>query len=114
MKILKKKKYIRTGHKQSEDIPPSLLEGHSATLVSSCIVVFMGYDYARKNEGFVYLNDTYFLDVNQSKWIKPYCTGKIYNQSAIYAGGIIIVFVEKEQKIQYDLYTFDPKKFIWF
>ena len=95
MKILKKKKYIGTGHKQSEDIPPSLLGGHSATLVGSFIVVFMGHYYAMKNEGFIYLNDTYFLDVKQSKWIKPYCTGKIYNQSAIYAGGIIIVFCGK-------------------
>ena len=102
MKILKKKKYIGTGHKQSEDIPPSLLEGHSATLVGSCIVVFMGHYYAMKNEGFIYLNDTYFLDVKQSKWIKPYCTGKIrpprYNHSAIYAGGIIIVFCGKGRK----------------
>ena len=52
-----------------------------------------------KNEGFVYLNDTYFQDVKQSKWIKPYCTGKIppphYNHSAIYAGGIIIFFCGK-------------------
>ena len=102
MKILKKKKYIRTGHQQSEGIPPSARGGHSATLVGSCIVIFGGHYYAGKNEGFVYLNDTHFLDVKQSKWIKPYCTGKIppphYNHSAIYAGGIIIVFCGKGAK----------------
>ncbi len=105
----------------AEGIPPSARGGHTATLVGSCIVIFAGHYYAGKNEGFVYLNDTHFLDVKQSKWIKPYCTGKIppprYNHSAIYAGGIIIVFGGKGPKntVYNDLYTFDPdpKKFIW-
>ena len=80
----------------AEGIPPSARGGHTATLVNSSIVIFGGHYYSDKNTGFVYLNDTHFLDVKQSKWIKPYCAGKIppprYNHTAIYAGGIIIVF----------------------
>ena len=105
----------------AEGIPPSARGGHTATLVNSCIVIFGGHYYSGKSTGFVYLNDTHFLDVKQSKWIKPYCAGKIppprYNHSAIYAGGIIIVFGGKGPKntVYNDLYTFDPdpKKFIW-
>ena len=92
-------------------IPPSARGGHTATLLNSSIVIFGGHYYSDKNTGFVYLNDTHFLDVKQSKWIKPYCTGKIppprYNHSAIYAGGIIIVFGGKGPKntVYNDLYT---------
>ena len=86
----------------AEGIPPSARGGHTATLVNSSIVIFGGHYYSDKNTGFVYLNDTHFLDVKQSKWIKPYCAGKIppprYNHTAIYAGGIIIVFGGKGPK----------------
>ena len=82
--------------------------------MNSCIVIFGGHYYEGKQQGFRYLNDTHFLDVKQSKWIKPYCTGKIppprYNHSAIYAGGVIVVFGGKGPKttVYNDLYTFDP------
>lgn len=105
----------------AEGIPPSARGGHSATLIGKSIAIFGGHYYQDKNVGFVYLNDTHFLDVAQSKWIKPYCTGKIppprYGHSAIYAGGIIIVFGGKGPKntVFNDLYTFDPDpdKYAW-
>jgi len=105
----------------AEGIPPSARGGHSATLIGKSIVIFGGHYYSDKNTGFVYLNDTYFLDVALSKWLKPYCTGKTppqrYGHSAIYAGGIIIVFGGKGPKstVYNDLYTFDPdpEKYAW-
>ena len=32
------------------------------------IVIFGGHYYAGKNVGYVYLNDTYILDVNANRW----------------------------------------------
>ncbi len=105
----------------AEGIPPSARGGHSATLIGKSIVIFGGHYYSDKTTGFVYLNDTYFLDVALSKWLKPYCTGKIppqrYGHSAIYVGGIIIIFGGKGPKstVYNDLYTFDPSpdKYTW-
>jgi N-acetylneuraminic acid mutarotase len=105
----------------AEGIPPSARGGHTATLIGKSIAIFGGHYYSDKNTGFVYLNDTHFLDVALSKWIKPYCTGKIpplrYGHTAIYAGGIIIIFGGKGPKntVYNDLYTFDPDpdKYVW-
>jgi host cell factor len=105
----------------AEGIPPSARGGHTATLIGKSIVIFGGHYYSDKNIGFVYLNDTYFLDVAMSKWIKPYCTGKIppprYGHTAVYAGGIIIIFGGKGPKnsVYNDLYTFnpDPDNYTW-
>ena len=46
----------------AEGIPPSARGGHTATLVNSSIVIFGGHYYSDKNTGFVYLNDTHFLE----------------------------------------------------
>lgn len=103
----------------AEGIPPSARGGHTATLVNTSLVIFGGHYYSDKNTGFVYLNDTHFLDVKKSKWIKPYCSGKIppprYNHTAVYAVGNIIIFGGKGPKttVYNDLYTFNPKKFEW-
>lgn len=53
----------------AEGIPPSARGGHSATLIGKSIVIFGGHYYSDKNTGFVYLNDTNFLDVALSKWL---------------------------------------------
>jgi len=53
----------------AEGIPPSARGGHSATLIGKSIVIFGGHYYSDKNTGFVYLNDTHFLDVALSKWL---------------------------------------------
>jgi hypothetical protein len=105
----------------AEGNPPSARGGHTATLIGKSIVVFGGHFYKNKVEGFQYLNDTYFLDIELSKWLKPTITGKVppqrYGHSAIFAGGIILIFGGKGPKetIYNDLYTFDPdpKKNIW-
>lgn len=105
----------------AEGNPPSARGGHTATLIGKSIVIFGGHYYKNKIEGFCYLNDTHFLDIELSKWMKPTITGKTppprYGHSAIFAGGIIIVFGGKGPKdtVYNDLYTFDPdqKKNSW-
>ena len=49
-------------------MPPCPRGGHSATLSGASIVIFGGHYYAGKNVGYVYLNDTYILDVNANRW----------------------------------------------
>ena len=56
---------------QIEGVPPSPRGGHSATLTGASLVVFGGHYYEGQESGFKYLNDTYVLDVNSSRWIKP-------------------------------------------
>ena len=51
-----------------EGVPPCPRGGHSATLSGASIVIFGGHYYAGKNVGYVYLNDTYILDVNANRW----------------------------------------------
>lgn len=105
----------------AEGNPPCARGGHTATLIGKSIVIFGGHFYKNKVEGFNYLNDTHFLDIELSKWMKPTITGKIppprYGHSAIFAGGIILIFGGKGPKetVYNDLYTFDPdpKKNSW-
>lgn len=103
----------------AEGNPPSARGGHTATLIGKSIVIFGGHYYKNKVEGFKYLNDTNFLDIEQSKWLKPTIDGKIpsprYGHSAVYSGGIIIIFGGKGPKdiVYNDLYTFDPKNNNW-
>ena len=55
---------------QNDKIPPPRF-GHTVNVISkTCIVIFGGHYYEGKQQGFRYLNDTHFLDVKQSKWIK--------------------------------------------
>lgn len=51
-------------------VPPSQRGGHSATLSGACIVIFGGHYYAGKQKGYVYLNDTFVLDVHSNRWTK--------------------------------------------
>lgn len=103
----------------AEGIPPSARGGHSTTLVGQNLVIFGGHYYSDKNTGFVYLNDTHFLNVKESKWKKPYCNGKLppprYNHTAVYAAGEIFVFGGKgpNTTVYNDLYTFSPKSNSW-
>ena len=102
-----------------EGVPPCARGGHSATLIGNIIVIFAGHYYSDKKIGFKYLNDTHYLNVKDSKWLKPYCTGKIppprYGHSSVYAGGYVIIFGGHGPKkmIYNDLYTYDPSKFVW-
>jgi hypothetical protein len=51
-----------------EGVPPCPRGGHSATLSGASIVIFGGHYYAGKTKGYIYLNDTYVLDVNANRW----------------------------------------------
>lgn len=53
-----------------EGVPPSQRGGQSATLSGACIVIFGGHYYAGKQKGYVYLNDTFVLDVHSNRWTK--------------------------------------------
>ena len=52
-----------------EGVPPCPRGGHSATKTGGCIIIFGGHYYGGKDKGFVYLNDTYVLDIDNNKWI---------------------------------------------
>ena len=52
-----------------EGVPPCPRGGHTATKTGGCIIVFGGHYYGGKDKGFVYLNDTYVLDIDNNKWI---------------------------------------------
>lgn len=59
-----------------EGVPPCPRGGHSATKTGGCIIIFgvqfgliQGHYYGGKDKGFVYLNDTYVLDIDNNKWI---------------------------------------------
>jgi len=79
-----------------EGIPPSPRGGHSATRVGRFIIIFGGHIYSDKTTGFNYLNDTYILDIDQNKWIKPHTQGTPpaprYAHSSVLAGQRIIIF----------------------
>ena len=66
-----------------EGVPPCPRGGHTAVLSGASIVIFgvnflshlqkifsfwQGHYYAGKDKGYVYLNDTYILDVNANRW----------------------------------------------
>ena len=79
-----------------EGIPPSPRGGHSATKVGRFIVIFGGHFYSGKDTGFKYLNDTYLLDIDNNKWLRPHTSGippsPRYAHSATLAGQRIIFF----------------------
>ena len=76
--------------------------GHTSTLTGASLIVFGGHYFEGGKTGFVYLNDTHVLDVNQSRWIKPKIKGTPppgrYGHSAVLAGARVIIFGGKGEK----------------
>jgi host cell factor len=66
------------------------------------------------------LNDTYILDINANRWLKPKVSGTPpaarYNHSAVLAGSRIIIFGGKGEKtaIYRDLHALDPVTMTWY
>ena len=87
---------------QIEGVPPCPRGGHSATLTGASLVVFGGHFYEGQENGFKYLNDTYVLDVNSSRWFKPKISGTPppprYSHTSVLAGSRIIIFGGKGAK----------------
>lgn len=55
-----------------EGVSPCTRGGHSATLCGASIVIFGGHYYEGEQKGYIYLNDTYVLDVNANKFTVIY------------------------------------------
>lgn len=103
-----------------EGVAPSPRGGHSATLVGASLIIFGGHYYAGKNDGFVYLNDTIVLDVNDNRWYRPKLNGipppARYGHSAVLAGSRIVIFAGRGPNSQHfrDLHALDPLTMTWY
>lgn len=51
-----------------EGVGPCPRGGHTATLSGTSIIIFGGHYYEGEQKGYIYLNDTYVLDVNANKF----------------------------------------------
>lgn len=112
---------------QVEGEGPCARGGHTATLVgpvnpqkaSARIVVFGGhYDAGLKN-GFVYLNDTHVLDIDENTWSQPRCRGTApearYGHSAALVGSRVVYFGGKGKSAHFrDLHALDTNSMTWF
>lgn len=88
-------------------------------MTGASLVIFGGHFYEGQETGFKYLNDTYVLDVNSSRWIKPKISGTPppprYGHSSILAGSRIIIFGGKGSKCVFrDLHALDPVTMTWY
>mmetsp|Transcript_18800 Transcript_18800/g.21242 ORF Transcript_18800/g.21242 Transcript_18800/m.21242 type:complete len:407 (-) Transcript_18800:331-1551(-) len=104
---------------QIDGLAPKARGGHSANLVGSSIIIFGGHYFSGGKEGYVYLNDTHVLDVNNNKWIKPRTQGTPplarYGHTATLAGNRIIIFGGKGKKKHFrDLHALDPVTMTWY
>lgn len=103
-----------------EGVGPTPRGGHTATLSGASIIIFGGHYYGGKQKGFIYLNDTFVLDVNANRWIKPKISGTPpaprYFHSSILAGSRIIMFGGKGEKgmVYRDLHALDPSTMTWY
>jgi len=103
-----------------EGVGPTPRGGHSATLSGASIIIFGGHYYGGKQKGFIYLNDTFVLDVNANRWIKPKISGtppaQRYFHSSILAGSRMIIFGGKGEKgmVFRDLHALDPSTMTWY
>ncbi|KAF0691290.1 Aste57867_17468 [Aphanomyces stellatus] len=102
-----------------DGLPPSARGGHSTLLAGQRLVIFGGHYFG--GEGFfVYLNDTYVLDLASSTWCQVKCEGKPpaprYNHSATLIGNKMFVFGGKGDKgvLFRDMYYLDLESWHWF
>jgi len=113
---------------QVEGTGPCARGGHTATLVgpidpqkgSARIFLFGGhYDGRGSGEGFVYLNDTYILDIDDNTWLQPRCRGSApeerYGHSAALVGTRVVYFGGKGATKHFrDLHALDAGTMTWY
>eukprot|EP00929_Paragymnodinium_shiwhaense_P107742 TRINITY_DN74104_c0_g1_i1.p1 TRINITY_DN74104_c0_g1~~TRINITY_DN74104_c0_g1_i1.p1 ORF type:complete len:438 (-),score=81.28 TRINITY_DN74104_c0_g1_i1:73-1386(-) len=112
---------------QVEGAGPSARGGHSATLVhppksSAKIVIFGGhYDSGSGDggQGFIFLNDTHILDIDENTWYQPRCRGTApeprYGHSAALVGTRIVYFGGKGKGQNFrDLHALDTSSLTWY
>lgn len=112
---------------QVEGQGPCPRGGHSATLVgpidpqkaSARIFLFGGHFDKGEKDGFVYLNDTYILDIDENLWSQPRCRGTApeprYGHSAALVGTRIVYFGGKGKARHFrDLHALDAGTLTWY
>mmetsp|Transcript_8306 Transcript_8306/g.16388 ORF Transcript_8306/g.16388 Transcript_8306/m.16388 type:complete len:382 (+) Transcript_8306:23-1168(+) len=103
-----------------EGVPPSPRGGHTATLAGASLLIFGGHFFAGKTQGFIYLNDTIVLDVNENRWTRPRVNGTAptprYGHTAVLAGSRIIYFGGKGEggALFRDLHALEPSTMTWY
>jgi len=112
---------------QVEGEGPCARGGHTATLVgpvdpqkaSARIVIFGGHFDGGSQNGFVYLNDTNILDIDENTWSTPRCRGTApeprYGHSAALVGSRVVYFGGKGKGTHFrDLHALDTSSMTWF
>ncbi|CAK9080802.1 unnamed protein product [Durusdinium trenchii] len=112
---------------QVEGEGPCARGGHTATLVgptdpqkpSARIVIFGGHYDGGSGAGFVYLNDTHILDIDENTWTVPRCRGTApeprYGHAAALVGGRVVYFGGKGKTSCFrDLHALDTSTYTWF
>eukprot|EP00435_Cladocopium_sp_Y103_P022514 s1138_g5.t1 len=112
---------------QVEGEGPCARGGHTATLVgptdpqkpSARIVIFGGHYDGGSGAGFVYLNDTHILDIDENNWTVPRCRGTApeprYGHAAALVGGRVVYFGGRGKTSCFrDLHALDTSSHTWF
>lgn len=113
---------------QVEGIAPCARGGHTATLVgpiepqkiSARILLFGGHYGGGDESGYVYVNDTFVLDVDENTWFQPRCRGTPpeprYGHSAALVGTRIVFFGGKGKDNTHfrDLHALDAATMTWY
>ena len=85
---------------------------------SARIVIFGGHYDGGSQQGFVYLNDTHVLDIDENSWAVPRCRGTApqprYGHSAALVGGRVVYFGGKGKEGCFrDLHALDTSSHTW-
>jgi len=112
---------------QVEGIGPCARGGHTATLVgptephkaSARIFLFGGHYDSGEESGFVYLNDSHILDIDENLWTQPRCRGTCpearYGHSGVLVGTRIVYFGGKGKTKHFrDLHALDAATLTWY
>eukprot|EP00913_Durusdinium_trenchii_P020214 g18993.t1 len=86
---------------------------------SARIVIFGGHYDGGSGAGFVYLNDTHILDIDENTWTVPRCRGTApeprYGHAAALVGGRVVYFGGKGKTSCFrDLHALDTSTYTWF
>ncbi|CAJ1327777.1 unnamed protein product [Effrenium voratum] len=101
---------------------PCARGGHTATpgpRALARIIIFGGHYDGGSNVGFVYLNDTHVLDIDENIWTVPRCRGTApeprYGHAAALVGSRVVYFGGKGKTGCFrDLHALDTSNHTWF